>query len=202
MCTGPRASTSAGLRRALAIVLAPVADRVIAAASLVSTDAVLDVRDFAWTASLRAHWTAVRDEAAALRGGGDSLPLWADGQPCHGPLARCPRTARLLEQVPGLHAAAIETLPAGAHVPRRRGLTRALVTCHLGLIVPRDGDARMRVGDRVVRWATGETLVFDDACDHESWNDTSADRVVLSLHVRRPLTRAGQWLAGLILGSA
>lgn len=200
--TQPAAAPSRGLRRRVAVAVAPVADRMIAATSLVSTDAVLNVRDFAWTAPLRDHSAAIREEAAALRGTDDAVPLWADGRPCHDILAHCPRTARLLDRLPGLHAAAVETLPAGAHRTRRRGLTGALVTCHLGLIVPRDGDARMRVGDRVVRWAAGETLMFDDARDHESWNDARTDRVILSLHVRRPLTRAGEWLAGLILGPA
>src|SRR3546814_18910846 len=46
--------------------------------------------------------------------------------------------------------------------------TKGLLTCHLGLIVPRDGDVRMRIGDRIIRWE-GETLVFDDTHPHEVW---------------------------------
>ncbi|MEP7006106.1 MAG: aspartyl/asparaginyl beta-hydroxylase domain-containing protein, partial [Sphingomonas bacterium] len=73
------------------------------------------------------------------------------------------------------------------------------VTCHLGLIVPRDGDVRMRVGNRVVRWAEGETLVFDDTYDHEVWNETSGTRALLLIQFERPLRRPGKWIADAFL---
>lgn len=68
----------------------------------------------------------------------------------------------------------------------RRGTTKGLLTCHLGLAVPRDGDARMRVRDQIVRWAEGETLVFDDTHPHELWNEARAARIVLRLRFARP----------------
>ena len=80
------------------------------------------------------------------------------------------------------------------------GVTKGLLTCHLGLIVPRDGDVRMRVKNRTVRWAEGETLMFDDTYDHEVWNDASATRVVLLIQVRRPLRQPGKWVADAFLG--
>jgi len=60
----------------------------------------------------------------------------------------------------------------------------------------------MRVRDRVLRWAEGETVVLDDSYAHEIWNDGSAERVVLLLRFRRPLRRPGRWLADLILSIA
>ena len=79
-------------------------------------------------------------------------------------------------------------------------MTKGLLTCHLGLIVPRDGDVRMRVDDRIVRWAEGETLLFDDTYDHEVWNDTGGTRVVLLIQVNRPLRQPGRFFADLFLG--
>ena len=63
-----------------------------------------------------------------------------------------------------------------------------------------NGDVRMRVGDRVVRWAEGETLVFDDTYDHEVWNDTAGTRVVLLIQFERPLRNPGKWIADMFLG--
>lgn len=163
--------------------LRDLADRIVASASLVSTGPVLDTRDFAWTARLRDAWRAIRDEVAA-----------ADGD-----LARCPGTRALIAAVPDVHAARVCTLPPGTHLPARRGPTMGLLTCHLGLVVPRTGDARMRVADRVVRWAEGETLVFDDSRDHEVWNETDAARTVLTLQVRRPLRWPGRWVSSAML---
>lgn len=187
----PRPSGGAGQRRRGP--LAPLFDRLIAASSLVATDPVLDMRAFAWTALLRDHWRTIRDEAAH----GGALVLWRHGRA----LApqRCPQTQRLLAAIPGLDTAAISILPPGAHVPAHRGATKALVTCHLGLIVPRDGDVRMRVGDRVMRWAEGETLVFDDTYDHALWNEATGDRIVLLLRVARPLRNPGRWVADAVL---
>jgi beta-hydroxylase len=157
-------------------------DRLIAATSLVSTEPVLDVRDFPWTAMLRANWQTIRDEVST-----------------RGEIADCPQTASILRDIPGLEDATLSVLAPHTHVPTRRGATKGLITCHLGLAVPRDGGVRMRVGRRFVRWAEGETLLFDDSCDHELWNDAGAERIVLGLQFRRPLRQPGRWVADKLL---
>lgn len=173
-------------------------DRVIAASSLIPNDPVLDMREFCWTATLRANWSAIRDEAAAALGGAvQRLPLWSHG--AQADLARCPATAAALQQIPGLVSARYSMLASGLHVPRRRGATKGLVTCHLGLSVPRDGDVRMALADRVLRWSEGETMVFDDSYEHEIWNEASAPRTVLHLQFRRPLKQPARWLADRLL---
>lgn len=192
-----------------------VFDRFIARFSLVPNDPVLDVRDFAWTEALRANWQAIRAEAIAAALAPHLAPSLSVISPDHRAIApvnkwrsyflygygyfvrenldRCPETARLVEAIPGLNSAFFSILAPGTHIPAHRGVTKGLITCHLGLIVPRDGDARMRVGDRILRWAEGETLVFDDTYDHEVWNDTSGTRVVLLVQFRRPLRQPGRW---------
>ncbi|WP_235512480.1 aspartyl/asparaginyl beta-hydroxylase domain-containing protein [Sphingomonas sp. Leaf17] len=194
-----------------------VFDRLIAASSLVSNAPVLDVRDFAWTAALRDEWPAIRDEAMAVALRGQAAPslatispdhraiaevdkwrsffLWGYGYRIDDNLARCPRTAAAVARIPGLNSAFFSILAPGTHIPAHRGVTKGLITCHLGLIVPQDGDVRMRVANRIVRWSEGETLVFDDTYDHEVWNDTSATRVVLLIQFARPLRNPGRWIA-------
>jgi len=197
-------------------------DRLIASSSLVSNEPVLDMRAFAWTAMLRDHWADIRDEAIAVALRGEASPslatispdhraiaavnmwrsffLWGYSYPIEDNLAQCPKTAAIVARIPHLNSAFFSILAPGTHIPAHRGVTKGLITCHLGLIVPRDGDVRMRVGDRVVRWAEGETLVFDDTYDHEVWNDTAGTRVVLLIQFERPLRRPGKWIADLFLG--
>lgn len=192
-------------------------DRLIASSSLVANDPVLDMRHFAWTALLRADWRAIRDEAITVALHGNAAPslatispdhraiaevdkwrsffLWGYGFPIEENIAQCPKTAAIVAQVPGLNSAFFSILAPGTHIPDHRGVTKGLITCHLGLIVPRDGDVRMRVGNRVVRWAEGETLVFDDTYSHEVWNDASSTRVVLLIQFARPLRNPGRWVA-------
>lgn len=197
-------------------------DRLISSSSLVSNEPVLDVRDFPWTALLREHWHDIRAEAIAVALQGDASPslatispdhraiaavnmwrsffLWGYGFAIEDNLEQCPKTAAIVARIPGLNSAFFSILAPGTHIPDHRGVTKGLITCHLGLIVPRDGDVRMRVDDRIVRWSEGETLVFDDTYQHEVWNDTAGTRVVLLIQFARPLRRPGKWIADLFLG--
>ncbi|WNO54477.1 aspartyl/asparaginyl beta-hydroxylase domain-containing protein [Stakelama saccharophila] len=192
-------------------------DRLIEKSSLIGNGPVLDVRDFPWSADLRTNWRAIRDEASQIALAADAAPplaaispdhrdialsdawrsyfLWGYGYGIEENIARCPETARFVESIPNLNSAFFSILAPGTHIPAHRGVTKGLVTCHLGLMVPRDGDARMRIGNRIVRWAEGETLIYDDTYDHEVWNDTSGTRVVLSIQFKRPLRNPGRWIA-------
>ena len=197
-------------------------DRMIARYSLVPNDPVLDARSFAWTRDLENAWEAIRDEAEAVALHGRAAPslatispdhrsiaevdkwrsffLWGYGFAIEENLARCPQTAEIVAKIPGLNSAFFSILAPGTHIPDHRGVTKGLVTCHLGLIVPNDGDVSMRVQDRIVRWAEGQALVFDDTYRHEVWNDTGATRVVLLIQFERPLRQPGRAVADFFLG--
>ncbi len=196
-------------------------DRLVAASSLIPNEPVLDVRDFPWTAVLRENWEAIREEARAAALGCRPAPplaaispdhraiaplskwrsyfLWGYGYSIEENLAHCPVTSALVARVPGLNTAFFSILAPGTHIPEHRGVTKGLVTCHLGLVVPRDGDAKMRIGDRMVRWSEGETLIFDDTYRHEVWNESGGNRVVLVIQFRRPLRQPGRWFVDALL---
>ena len=62
-------------------------------------------------------------------------------------------------------------------------------------MVPADrNQCRIDVQDRTYHWQPGRFFVFDDTCRHEVWNDSKEDRVILLLHVRRPLRAPGRWV--------
>ena len=197
-------------------------DAIVARSSLVPSDAVLAPSLFDWTALLRDNWQAIRDEALAVTRDTDAVPAlniispdhkriaadekWRSfflvgyGTPIAGNIARCPRTAAILAQVPGLNSGFFSILKPGTHIPDHRGVTKGLLTCHLGLQVPSEGSVRMRVGTEMVGWAEGETLVFDDTYRHEVWNDTPATRIVLLVQFERPLAQPGRAVARAFLG--
>ncbi len=197
-------------------------DRLIGASSLVPNDPVLDPALFPWTQMLRDNWESIRDEAVAVALQGNAAPSLVTISPDHKGIAevdswksfflhgygyaipeniaRCPNTAKAIAGIPGLNSAFFSILAPGTHIPDHRGVTKALITCHLGLIVPKDGDVRMRVADQIVRWGEGEMLVFDDTYRHEVWNDSKETRVVLLIHIDRPLRQPGKWFADLFMG--
>jgi aspartyl/asparaginyl beta-hydroxylase (cupin superfamily) len=75
-------------------------------------------------------------------------------------------------------------LRAGAHIGAHTGMYNSRLICHLPLIVP--PGCRFRVGDEVREWEEGKLLIFDDTIEHEAWNESDEDRIVLIFDVWRP----------------
>jgi beta-hydroxylase len=128
-----------------------------------------------------------------------SFFLWGYGVKIKDNCAKCPETARILENIPGLLTAFYSVMLAGAHVPRHTGPTKAILTTHLGLIIPREREkCHMQVGDdNNVVWKEGDITIFDDMFPHEVWNDTNEDRIILLVHIKRPLKFPGNLLRDL-----
>ena len=104
---------------------------------------------------------------------------------------RCPRTwagaaAAPLPRIAGLRADArcSRCSSAGARIAPHTGMLNTRLICHLPLIVP--PGCRFRVGNEVREWEEGKLLIFDDTIEHEAWNDSGEDRVVLIFDIWRP----------------
>jgi aspartyl/asparaginyl beta-hydroxylase (cupin superfamily) len=100
---------------------------------------------------------------------------------------RCPRTTALLDPIPGLFEAFFSILEGGKSIPRHEGPYRGYLRYHLGLIVPEDDPPSIRLKDQVYTWKEGESVLFDDSWDHEVYNRSTGDRVVLIVDIRRPM---------------
>jgi beta-hydroxylase len=189
--------------------LLPVLDRVFVRYSAIEEHQVFPNELFPWTDDLEENWSPIRDEARQFLKDTSRIPsvrelspdhhkiavddkwrsyfLWAYGLRFDDNCARCPNTARVLDRIPGLLTAFYSVMLAGAHVPRHTGPTKAILTAHLGLVIPeRRERCHMQVGMQDVVWQEGRMVVFDDMTPHEVWNETAEDRAVLLLHVRRP----------------
>jgi beta-hydroxylase len=205
--------------RAIGRPLVRALDRLFVATSRVGDEPLLDPARFPWTTALEARWRGVRAEAERVCAFAAQLPRFHELSPdqarisgadgwrtfflmgfglrAERALALCPETAALLDLVPGIQTAFFSVLAPGKRIPLHHGITKALLRCHLGLVVPEPGPrCAMRVGDAVVTWREGRCLVFDDTCPHEVWNDGDAARAVLLLDFRRPLAWPGHLLAG------
>lgn len=105
----------------------------------------------------------------------------------------CPETSRLLSSIPDLETALFSILAPGYHIPAHRGITRGLIRVHLAVKVPTDRlNCRIRVDSGIHHWTEGQCLVFDDTFEHEVWNDTPEERVVLLLDIKRPMRWPGR----------
>ncbi|TMJ37928.1 MAG: aspartyl/asparaginyl beta-hydroxylase domain-containing protein [Alphaproteobacteria bacterium] len=86
-------------------------------------------------------------------------------------------------------------LSPGYHIPAHSGVSKGILRTHLGLIIPKDAEkCRMRVDDKIQVWRPGEIFVFDDTYEHEVWNDTDDERVILLFDFDRPMKLWGRVL--------
>jgi aspartyl/asparaginyl beta-hydroxylase (cupin superfamily) len=116
--------------------------------------------------------------------------LWNQGRRENANLARCPRTAAALADVPQVDiqgrgpTAFFSILDARTKIPPHSGVTNSRLTVHLPLIVP--PGCRFRVGGETREWREGTAWVFDDTIEHEAWNDSDTPRAILIFDVWNP----------------
>jgi len=169
---------------------------------------------FAWTPQIESHMAEVREEYLAAAAAGvmhapyvdanTRSPIWrelrgnADWSSLHlykvaeeTPFAELfPKTLQALDaaDVVRVDGRPVELffsrLRPGTHIPPHFGIANNRVTIHLPLIVP--GDCEIRVGNEMHAWREGELFAFDDSFEHEAWNRSSEDRVVLIFESHHP----------------
>jgi ornithine lipid ester-linked acyl 2-hydroxylase len=190
--------------------------------SRLGTPCFYDRGAFPWVADVEREWRAVRGEldrvlvrkaelpnvqeitadAAVLSRdtGWKIFPLVAYGIRSQPNIDLCPQTWRLVQAIPGIITAMFSILEPGKRIPPHRGPYNGVLRLHLGLIVPEPRErTAIRVGAEQHHWQEGRGLIFDDAYEHEAWNDTGGVRVVLYVDFEKPLRFPANALNRLLL---
>lgn len=97
----------------------------------------------------------------------------------------CPVTSQLIKNNPNILSADFSYIPPKTKILPHKGFTKMVLRVHLGLIIP-DGDTGIRVGNITKKWEEGKLLILDDSFEHEAWNNTNKDRVVLMFDIVNP----------------
>jgi hypothetical protein len=152
---------------------------------------------------LESHYDAIRQETLSLNpssfhreseriqrsGDWDVAFFYERGRRRREVCEACPVTTRGIEghgailTMAGL--AYLSRMRAGTHIRAHTGPTNLRVRCHLGIRVP-DGDCAIRVEQETRRWEEGKCLVFDDHFEHEAWNHSDRDRIILIVDLWHP----------------
>ena len=184
--------------------------RFLAKQSNVGDPIVFDNADFPWTQALEREWKTIREELDTVLEYRRKLPPFETISSDQGGIAKehkwkvfllfgmgqrsprncelCPETVRLLESIPRLNSAFFSILSPRYHIPKHRGVTKGMIRCHVGLVIPKEREScYMQLKQERVVWEEGRAVVFDDMCKHEVRNDTDEERVVLLLDFERPM---------------
>jgi beta-hydroxylase len=173
--------------------------------------------DFPWTADLERKWRDAREELCGLLADESAVPGFEEISEeqarivrprtwkafmfytfgCRVPAncARCPKTAALLESIPGMTLGMFSILTPHSRIAPHRGVYNGVLRYHLALVVPSSpAQCGLRIGGETRGWREGESLIFDDTHEHEAWNDSDENRVVLFVDFLRELPSPLSWL--------
>ena len=197
-----------------------VFNRIVIRSSSIDDREVFSPQDFEYLRPLEHNWQEIRQEADQVLQEIKKIPplgevspdhqrldytgkwrayfLWGYGYRLDRNCERCPMTASLVDKVPGLLTAMYSVHEPGAHLPRHRGVTKGLLTYHLGLHIPeQQSECHIEVEQRHYHWREGEFFIFDDTRYHEVFNNSTTPRVIILLHIKRPLRFPGSWVQNL-----
>lgn len=181
-----------------------------------------DPADFPFLSEFEARWEEILPEVQSLLKHRELIPGFQDVSPdqyriateknwrtfflygfgtrLEGNCRQLPVTASIIAKVPQIHTAWISILSPGYHIPAHTGVTKGILRAHMGLILPQAREkCRIRVGDEIRNWEPGKLFVIDDTYEHEVWNDTDEERVVLLLDFNRPMRFSGRAVTWLFL---
>jgi aspartate beta-hydroxylase len=127
-------------------------------------------------------------ESIGRTGNWDVMMLFERGKRNEENCSLLPKTSAIIESCRSLKSlsglAYVSRLAPRTRVEPHRGPTNLRLRCHLGIRVP---DAcGIRVDHDSRRWSEGKCLVFDDSFEHEVWNDSERERIVLIVDIWHP----------------
>ena len=110
--------------------------------------------------------------------------------------ARCPKTSAVLDGIELCEVAGqapevcFSVLQPGTHILPHHGVTNTRLVMHLPLLVPPDCALNV-MGGGEHHWRERELMMFDDTFQHEAWNRSDRQRVILLMDCWNPhLTEA------------
>lgn len=120
-----------------------------------------------------------------------ALYLWKDGELNQHLAGHFAKTIEIINQLPladipgGSPNVLFSRLKPDTDIPPHHGFFNTRLICHLPLVVP-ENCGKLRVGNDSRQWNEGELLIFDDSIEHEAWNHSDKDRIVLIFEIWRP----------------
>ena len=98
-----------------------------------------------------------------------------------------PITMNLMSQIPNVINIGFNLLEPDSKIKPHCGDTDANYRCHLGLKIPQETkQCFIKVNGVEAYWEEGKTIAFIDAFEHEAYNFTNEQRIILLFDVLKP----------------
>ena len=182
--------------------------------SLVGTGYIIENKYFPVIKEMEDNWKKIRDELftileyrkhipffheistenSSISKGGDWKTFGLHGfqYKYNDNCSLAPYTTSLLDKIPNLRTSFFSILAPGAHILPHKGHTRGILTAHLCLTLPKNNKGcALRINNKNLYWKKGKIFIFDDTYEHEAWNKTDEERVVLLFNFDRPMKKLG-----------
>ena len=104
----------------------------------------------------------------------------------------CPKTVKILENIPSVNGAMFTVLPVNGQLTRHLDPIACSLRYHLGLDTPNSDDCYINIDGVSYSWRNGEALLFDETYLHYAKNDSQSYRLILMCDVDRPMNFPGR----------
>ena len=182
--------------------------------SLVGKKSIISNDYFPVLAEMEKNWLKIKEELDGIMKYRDSIPffdevskenatisvgkkwrtfgLFGFGYKFEKNCKQVPYTTEILEKLPKIRTAFFSILAPGAYIPPHRGHTRGIISGHLCLTLPREYDkCGIKIEDKTYQWHEGKAFLFDDTREHQAWNKSKEERIVLLFNFDRPMKKFG-----------
>ncbi|MBA4241009.1 MAG: hypothetical protein C0448_09800 [Sphingobacteriaceae bacterium] len=114
-----------------------------------------------------------------------------------------PETMKLLSNIDGVVNVGFNLLEPQSAIKPHCGDTNAVIRCHLGLVIPAENETcAIKVNHEIKNWQQGKVIGFIDAYDHEAWNRTDKQRIIMLFDILQPGFKSQKHkICGVVLAS-
>ena len=130
-----------------------------------------DLRKVLWGSAYGNFWKA--------------YPLIVEGDKQKKYCKKFPKTIKLIKNIPGIHNASFLILDPRSHITPRIGCSYDMLRYYLEIVVPKNQDCAIRVGNKAHVWREGGSALFNNAAEYEIWNNGDKEGVVLSIDIKK-----------------
>ncbi len=98
-----------------------------------------------------------------------------------------PKTIELIESIPNCIQAWFSIMEGGQNIAPHRTRSYGYLRYHTGLIIPKEKPPKIRIKDQYHQWEEGKSILFDNSWEHQVYNESKEDRIILITDILRPL---------------